>query len=56
MPVIRFRWTIYRSSRPTEREIPPKAVFPPGFETKAERGRLGMPSPLGFSITPVQND
>ena len=56
MPVIRFRWIIYRSTRTTEREIPPPAVFLPGFETKTERGRLGIPSSLEFSIIPIRND
>lgn len=56
MSGIRFRWTIYRSSRTTDREIPPQHVFLPGFETKTERGRLGMPSPLGFTIIPIRND
>lgn len=48
MPAIRSHWLICRFSRTTECEIPPQALFPPGFETKTERGRLSMPSPLGF--------
>ena len=55
MSEIHFRWTIYPSSRTTEREILPQAIFPPGFETKTEWGRLGMPSPLGFTVIPDRN-
>ena len=56
MSEIHFRWTIYPSSRTTEREILPQAIFPPGFETNTERGSLGMPRPLRFSIIPVRID
>lgn len=31
-------------------------VFLPGFETKTERGRLGVPRPLGFPIIPIRID
>ena len=51
MPEIRFRWMICRSRRTTEREIPPLAVFLPGFETKTD----SVPSPLGFSVIPGRN-
>jgi hypothetical protein len=58
-----FRWGGFErdekgnpyQSRTTELEIPPQAVFLPGFETKTERGRLSMPSPLGFSVIPDRN-